>query len=330
MSELVSVIIPVYNTAETLDQCILSIIDQTYHNLEIILVNDGSSDKSGIICDNYIEVDSRINVLHKDNGGLSSARNAGIDISTGEYLCFVDSDDYISENMIESLLNLVKRYECKIADCGYIDITLDKRRIKSEIGNGIEYGNGYFMLERFLNENIFNGVVTKMFHHSLFESTRFPVGRIYEEIYLTLYFALEKPSYVHTDEAFYIYKHRENSILRSKFTHLKAREYIYILENMIALIRHKILEEEHRNHACKILYERNASAFLALALNNDRIIRRIYSKLYLKRLKLSVKDCFMSQRISFKNKVTFILCKLGFSEVVYILKKISLKVSSIL
>ena len=117
MEPIVSVIIPVYNVEQYLKRCIDSVIDQTYRNLEIILVDDGSNDGSGEICDNYAQNDSRIKVIHKSNGGLSDARNAGIDRSTGIYIMFVDSDDWINRECVELLIRSEERRvgkECAI------------------------------------------------------------------------------------------------------------------------------------------------------------------------------------------------------------------------
>ena len=105
MGPLVSIVVPIYNVEKYIDKCVDSIINQTYKNLEIILVDDGSPDNCGDIADKYAELDNRIKVIHKSNGGLSDARNAGLDISTGEFICFIDSDDYVEMDMIEKTLN---------------------------------------------------------------------------------------------------------------------------------------------------------------------------------------------------------------------------------
>ena len=111
----VSIIIPVYNVEKYLEKCIKSVLNQTYQNLEIILVDDGSKDKSAIICDEYMVKDNRITVIHKQNGGLSSARNAGIEVATGEAVFFLDSDDYISKECIEKLVKLMKKNSADIS-----------------------------------------------------------------------------------------------------------------------------------------------------------------------------------------------------------------------
>ena len=121
MGEIISVIVPVYNVQKYLRRCIDSILNQTYRNLEIILVDDGSSDESGAICDNYASEDNRIKVIHKSNGGLSSARNAGILESTGNYICFVDSDDWLDERYVEVLYKLINTHQADISACRFCE-----------------------------------------------------------------------------------------------------------------------------------------------------------------------------------------------------------------
>ena len=117
MKELISIIVPVYNVEKYLNRCIDSLISQTYQNIEIILVDDGSTDSSSEIVDGYLKKDNRIKVFHKDNGGLSDARNKGIEISKGKYLSFVDSDDYVTNTYIETLYNTIIEYEADISIC---------------------------------------------------------------------------------------------------------------------------------------------------------------------------------------------------------------------
>ena len=126
---LISIIIPVYGVEEYLNQCLESVVNQTYANLEIILVDDGSKDNCPAMCDGWANKDSRIKVVHKENGGLSSARNAGLDIFTGEYVAFVDSDDYIAQDMYELLYSRAKEGNYDIVDCGYYSEANDKATI---------------------------------------------------------------------------------------------------------------------------------------------------------------------------------------------------------
>ena len=117
MEELISIIVPIYKTEKYLDRCIKSIINQTYKNLEVILVDDGSPDRCGVICDKWAQKDKRIKVIHKENGGVSDSRNAGLDIANGEYIGFVDSDDYIHKDFIKILYNLCKENNSDISVC---------------------------------------------------------------------------------------------------------------------------------------------------------------------------------------------------------------------
>ena len=118
MNDLISIIVPVYNVEQYLDRCVKSLLQQTYKNLEIILVDDGSPDRCGQMCDNYAKLDSRVLVIHKENGGLSDARNAGLSHAHGEYIAFVDSDDYIEADMISELYNACHNQDADIVVCG--------------------------------------------------------------------------------------------------------------------------------------------------------------------------------------------------------------------
>ena len=119
MNELITVVLPIYNVSAYLKRCIESVIHQTYENLDIILVDDGSTDDSGIICDEYASIDSRITVVHKENGGLSDARNKGIELAKGQFITFIDSDDYIDDDYVEYLYNLIKRYNTRMSICSH-------------------------------------------------------------------------------------------------------------------------------------------------------------------------------------------------------------------
>ena len=135
MEDVVSVIVPVYNVEQYIRKCIESILNQTYNKMEIILVDDGSTDNSGIICDEYSKRDKRIKVIHKINGGLSDARNAGLDICTGDYIVFVDSDDYIKNNMIEMLHKDILEKRADISVCSYFfdnDGNIKRKNISTE------------------------------------------------------------------------------------------------------------------------------------------------------------------------------------------------------
>jgi len=180
--EKISIIVPVYKVEKYLGQCVESILNQTYSNLEIILVDDGSPDACPEICDEYQKRDNRIKVIHKQNGGLSDARNAGLDIVTGDYIGFVDSDDWISPTMYEELLDTVQEYNVEIAFCGY-RTTDENGNVKQERGFGDRRKSP---VKDLVNDIIYcdgdNVVVwNKLYHAEIFKKVRFPVGALHED-----------------------------------------------------------------------------------------------------------------------------------------------------
>lgn len=183
----ISIIVPIYNMEKYLERCVDSILAQTYENLEIILVNDGSSDSSPEICDRYAEKDSRIKVVHKTNGGLSSARNAGLDIATGDYIGFVDSDDYISSDMYRRLAERLDNSDCEIANVVYVRADEEGNTTPSKVPHNTdkEIIAAQFVRELMLHTGDVS-VCTKLFRVKLFEDVRFPEGKLNEDLLFML------------------------------------------------------------------------------------------------------------------------------------------------
>lgn len=241
---LISIIVPVYNVEEYLPRCVDSILAQTYKNLEIILVDDGTKDASDKICDAYAARDSRIKVIHKENGGLSSARNAGIDIARGEYLGFVDSDDWIEPEMYETLLSLAQKYDVKLVCGGRYDFS--SRRNEKTIGlcpEKEEVISGMELLGRtFTWQNCDSAAWDKLYHRSLFETIRYPEGLVNEDVAVFYKLAELVDRAAMCDKPLYNYFHRPGSITYSKLSeksfHLvghTAVVYPYIREHHPAL-----------------------------------------------------------------------------------------------
>lgn len=179
MDMLISVIVPIYKVESYLNRCIDSIINQTYKNLEIILVDDGSPDRCGEICDNYAKLDSRIRVIHKINGGLSSARNAGLKIAKGDYIGFVDSDDYIKTDMYENLINACIMNECHVSGVRY------ERRYQNGLKEDsltVITDNSLKSSEEYFRELLLHvgdvSVCTKLFEKSILENLFFDERKI--------------------------------------------------------------------------------------------------------------------------------------------------------
>lgn len=178
---LISVIIPIYNTELYLDRCIDSVLNQTHKNMEIILVDDGSTDRSGEICDSYGRRDPRIRVIHKKNGGTASARNRGLEIAGGEYVGFVDSDDCVAEDMYQTLLEHMQP-DIDITCCGRVCISPRKKYKSYCLNNAEVFPREKALEELVLLRKISSSVCTKLFRKDLFNNVRFPSGVICEDI----------------------------------------------------------------------------------------------------------------------------------------------------
>ena len=214
---LISVIVPVYNVEIYLETCILSITNQTYENLEIILIDDGSTDSCPAICDKWSENDRRIKVIHKKNGGLSDARNTGIDIAKGEYFIFVDSDDKIKPQMISALYRCIVENNCKISLCNII-CTDDNYQPLKENGDIIPQGvySSKDVIIKLANQSFsWKWVVAwnKIYHRSLFENLRYPKGKYHEDEYLIVPLLLQVEKVAVISEELYYYVQREGSIM---------------------------------------------------------------------------------------------------------------------
>ena len=214
---LISIIVPIYNVEKYLSKCIESILEQTYTNFELILVNDGSPDKCGRICNEYAKKDSRIKVIHKKNGGLSSARNIGIDVAKGEYLGFVDSDDYIEPYMYEYLLKAALDNECSLSVCN-INYVFEDGKILNKVTNASDEVLNF--VEAITEMNTYKkfdmGAWSKLYKKDLFKNIRFPEGKLSEDFYIMykIFDRAQKVAYVSTP--CYNYLQRANSITKNK------------------------------------------------------------------------------------------------------------------
>lgn len=218
MTDLISIVVPVYNVKNYLDRCIESIINQTYKNLEIILVNDGSNDGSGEVCEKWKKKDERIIVLHKKNGGLSSARNAGIEIAKGKYIAFIDSDDYVSHNMYQELHAILEKNKSDIVICGREYVWDDgKTYCRYRYDRRIE---NYTSKEAIKEMNSFRkfdmAAWDKLYKRSLFKNIRFPEGKLSEDYYIMYKLFWKSKKITYYAHPLYYYYQRRNSITKNK------------------------------------------------------------------------------------------------------------------
>lgn len=216
---MISIIVPVYNVEEEIGRCIDSILAQTYREIEIILINDGSTDNSGKICDEYAQKDSRIVVIHQNNQGASSARNTGIKCAKGDFIGFVDSDDIIDADMYELLLHNMIKYECDISHCGYSYLKEDDCVDKYGTGKKYIY-NGIEGLYAFIDGKLIEpGLVTKLFKRELFENIELDHSiKINEDFLMNYYLFKKSKKSVFMDVCKYKYICRKNSVTNSGFS----------------------------------------------------------------------------------------------------------------
>ena len=215
---LISVIIPVYNVEKYLSKCIESVMAQTYTRLEIILVDDGSKDSSGEICDRYAEKDSRVRVIHKQNGGLSDARNCGIAASSGEYIGLVDSDDYIDADMYETLYSLTAEYGADVAMCGLYDVYEGREVSQTESPERFCVEKEEAMKMVLEAKTVSVTAVNKLYKREIFDSVKYPVGKTAEDAFVILHILEKAEKTAVTTEKKYYYFHRENSITTRSFS----------------------------------------------------------------------------------------------------------------
>lgn len=239
---LVSVIIPVYNVAKILERCVNSVLTQTYKNLEIILVDDGSTDMSKQFCDVFAKKDPRVKVIHQANRGLSGARNAGLELATGDFVTFVDSDDSVQPYLVELLLGLCTQHRTKMAIAGFHELAanaeifpnLDERAELGVMGSlewpdeptpapeNVEILTTVACLTRMLCEQGFTvSAWSKLYAREVFADVRFPEGKLYEDVGTTYRLVLQCSEIVVSTQRPYNYYHNAGSITKQSYTSAK-------------------------------------------------------------------------------------------------------------
>lgn len=238
--ELISIVIPVYKVERYIEKCLKSVLNQTYSYIEIILVDDGSPDNCGKICDFYAEKDSRIQVIHKTNGGLSDARNCGIAKATGEYITFIDSDDYVDTNHIAYLYNLLKQYQADIA-IGKMQLAFENMpvpRSEKQEKDKIEVYNTQQALETMLyNKRFCNSANYKLYRTTYFKEIQYPVGKLYEDLGTTYLVLAKARTIVSGQKPTYHYLiNRNDSIMNQKFD-TRRLDALDFAENIVNFIK---------------------------------------------------------------------------------------------
>lgn len=282
----ISVIVPIYNVSSYLDKCINSIINQSYHNLEIILINDGSTDESGLLSETYAKRDNRIIVCHQENQGLAMARNRGIAIASGDYIGFIDGDDWIEVNMYKVLLQNIIMYKADISICceNRVDElgkiiprnSTSETKIDNLYKNMLfEYDDimKFYLLDEF--PNIFkDGVTNKLYKKHIFDNICFPKGKIYEDTYITYLLIDKAKRLIMTYETYYNYLRREDSISQQSFT---VKQFDFMEANQL---RYDFIKRNypHLENICRRLYFKTI-LIIFLKINNYSIVKQYYEQI---------------------------------------------------
>ena len=306
MIPLISIVIPVYKVEKYLIKCVDSVVNQTYKNLEIILVDDGSPDNCGKICDEYARIDKRIIVIHKENGGLSSARNAGIEICKGDYLFFIDSDDWISDDCIEYLYNSIfaDDSDCAVTNLMFINEETGKaRKVYNFEEKHFVFRKNEAIKTMFYQKNISCGAPGKLYKKQLFKDIRYPESTLFEDL-ATTYRIFDKCERITVNsEDKYYYLQRKSGIIRSKFTDRKL-DIINITEEIVEYIQEK-LPVCYKAAVCRLIsgqlhvyfqIPKNDSKYKVIRLkieNNEKNIERLFCLIKMREEKQSLPVLFL-------------------------------------
>lgn len=320
---MISVIVPVYNVDKYLKRCVDSIINQTYSDLEIILVDDGSTDDSGSLCDELKKTDARIKVLHKVNGGLSSARNAGLAVATGEYIGFVDSDDWIELDMYECLMNSLHKSGAEVAVTGLNRIYDNGYSKKQFVKDTVVVYSGDQIVKEYLQQNSFSTAAwDKLYKKNLFDKRRFPEGKLYEDAPV-IYDILKNINRICcVGKPHYNYFQRANSICGLAFSKKKMDHYYFsheIFVDVLNLYPHlsKVAEVFWGCKLVEIVY--------SIAESNNKSEFKTENKMIKKELRKVATNVLFSNTVPSIIKLKTLLSLLGMEKIYVFLKKINIK-----
>ncbi|WP_024867330.1 glycosyltransferase [Butyrivibrio sp. FCS014] len=309
MNEIVSIIVPIYNVERYLVRCLESIINQSYANLEIILVDDGSTDGSGKICDKYGLKDSRIKVIHRSNGGLSAARNSGLSVASGEYIAFVDSDDYIDSNMVESMFLCAQKNNATVVTCGRMRVSGDCFEPQKVVEGEKVVASEEAIRQIFIGGYISEAVWDKLFKREAIINKRFPEGEINEDIELVIAILGDAEKIVYLGEALYFYCENEGSITRSGYKHNK----MIMLKHLRNIEDYICRKYPHIIHEFYVLSTRYMQEVLYLLLSNKSTYvsnKDDYDKVYAT-FRKHFKEFFFDRNIGVIDKMKGLLILLG-------------------
>ena len=310
----ISVIVPVYNVEKYLSECIESILRQTYANYELLLINDGSTDNSLEICRYFEKKDKRVKDISKENGGLSDARNVGLDYASCEYVIFIDSDDYIADELFEVLYNEIKRVDGDVSICGYIRIDDEKKVITCDYPkyNSI-YNNNNGMLELLKQGEIKTQAWAKLYRKRLFDNLRFDVGKYHEDVFIMHKIFGRVNRSITINRALYYYRYNPTSITNCTFKN-KHQDLIYAELNRLNFVKDNYPEFEKiqlnaliwtcTNNNWKMIRSKTLNMYFKAFEYNTCIISKHYMEYILSDMSIKSKMmCTLSVVLVFVQKI---------------------------
>ena len=309
MNPIISVIVPVYKVEEYLEECIESLVNQTMQEIEIILVDDGSPDRCGAICDFYAQKYSNIKVLHQRNGGLSFARNQGLRIAKGEYISFVDSDDYAKENMLETLYNACMTNHTKMSACNFWGVIGDTVQYEMETNSICKFSSEDFLKKIISTENRISVVVwNKLFHRSLLGEKPFPEGKLYEDLGSTYKMIVAAGAISFVDSGLYFHrKFRKGAITMNAYSEREV-DRIEFSDEMAEFMRKNVPEiyPDALDYKFETVY---------LPVINNMILSNVYDpKMYriVKKEIIRKKKYIIQGKINIIKKIRLFICAANF------------------
>ena len=311
MNPIISIVVPIYNVEKYLPQCIDSILNQSFKDFELILVDDGSTDNCLKICEDYKKLDKRVIVIHKENGGLSSARNAGIKVSRGKYIAFIDSDDFIHKDMYKVLYNNLKNNNLDISICNYTRVnenSLLNDNESNKLSKISKYNNIEALNELYTdNRLIFTVVWNKLYRRDIFENIVFDYGKSDEDEFIIHKILYKGLNIGYVDKDLYFYRIREDSITGSVFN-IKRLDKLEALSNRIKFFK-DIDQVELYDKAVKNFIDAFFWNYIKAKNELDNIDTKLYEiKLLYNELFIDMLRCKL---ISWKFKLIIILFRLN-------------------
>lgn len=241
MNDKISVIVPMYNVEKYIAKCLESVMGQTYENIEIIVIDDGSTDGSLDICNSYAQKDSRLTVVHQDNKGVSAARNKGLELATGDYIGFVDSDDYLEPEMYSILMNLMKENDAEITACAYRKVSPDGTYDRDFGDDTINVYEGTDMFRAYItNPSVSPAVGTKLYKREIFDGIRFIEGIIYEDKDVISRTFIKCQKGVFINKSLYNYRTNPDSLTHHDYTDKTIRDYVQTIGIQLDIVQNNL------------------------------------------------------------------------------------------